>query len=63
LREEHELALFMWVVFNEPGLLDNSMKSRGTVRKDVDDDLMMEYFLAVTNSFNQRWMNLYIDFT
>ncbi len=43
-------------------LLQNS-KMKGTVRKDIDDDLLMEYFSAVTERFKQRWMNRYIDFT
>lgn len=81
LREEHELFMFMRVVFNEPGLLDESMKhmynvgdtytkkliqngkDRGTVRKDIDDAMLMEYFSAVTNHFSQRWVRLYIGQT
>jgi AcrR family transcriptional regulator len=79
LREEQELVLFMQVVFNEPSLLDDSMKAmydagniytakliqngkeRGTVRTDLDDDLLIEYFYAVTERFKQRWMRLYLD--
>ena len=78
IREEGELAAFMQVVMNEPGLLDDSMKgmydvgniytrkliqngkNKGTVREDVDDDLLLAYFSAVTDHFSQRWFKLYI---
>lgn len=43
-------------------LIQNS-KSRGVIRKDIDDELLLEYFLAVTERFKMRWMNRYIDFT
>ena len=78
VREEGELASFMQVVMNEPGLLDESMKSmydlgniytkkliqngksKGTVRSDIDDDLLLCYFSAVTERFSLRWFKLYI---
>lgn len=43
-------------------LIQNS-KKKGTVRTDIDDDLLMVYFLGVTERFEQRWMARYIDFT
>lgn len=43
-------------------LIQNS-KSKGVIRPDIDDDLLMEYFLAVTERFKMRWMDRYIDFT
>ena len=78
VREEGELASFMQVVMNEPGLLDESMKNmydlgniytkklihngkrKGTVRSDIDDELLLCYFSAVTERFSQRWFRLYI---
>jgi AcrR family transcriptional regulator len=78
VREEGELASFMQVVMNEPGLLDESMKSmydlgniytkkliqngkrKGTVRSDIDDELLLCYFTAVTERFSHRWFKLYI---
>ena len=81
MREEREVALFMQVAMNEPGLLDASMKSmydigkvytkrliqnskdRGTVRKDIEDELLMEYFFGVTDRFSRRWMEMQNDFT
>jgi len=78
VREEGELASFMQVVMNEPGLQDESMKSmydlgniyttkliqngkrKGTVRSDIDDELLLCYFSAVTERFSQRWFKLYI---
>lgn len=43
-------------------LLQNS-KAKGTVRIDLDDELLTEYFIAVTERFKTRWMNKYIDFS
>jgi len=78
VREEGELAAFMQVVMNEPGLLDESMKSmydigniytkkliengklKGTVRTDIDSELLLCYFTAVTDRFSRRWFKLYI---
>jgi len=78
MREEGEIASFMQVVMNEPGLLDESMKGmydlgniytkkliqngkeKGTVRNDIDDELLLCYFSAVTERFSQRWFKLYI---
>ena len=79
VREEGELASFMQVVMNEPGLLDESMKGmydlgniytkkliqngkrKGTVRSDIDDELLLCYFSAVTERFSLRWFKLYIS--
>jgi len=79
VREEGELAAFMQVVMNEPGLLDESMKSmydigniytkkliengkqKGTVRSDLDSELLLCYFSAVTERFSQRWFKQYIS--
>ena len=81
LQDERELALFMQVAINEPGLLDDSMKSmmdigkiytarliqngkkQGTVRNDIEDEFLTDFFLAVTDKFSRRWMELYMDFT
>ena len=81
LQDERELALFMQVAMNEPGLLDDSMKSmmdigkiytvrliqngkkQGTVRNDIEDEFLTDFFLAVTDKFSRRWMELYMDFT
>jgi len=82
MREESELAAFMQILMNEPGLLGDSMKGmydignvytkklikngkdRGTVRDDIDDDMLFEFFSAVTERFSQRWFRLYIrDFS
>ena len=43
-------------------LIQNS-KSKGVVRVEIDDDLLMEYYLAVTERFKTRWMIRYLDFT
>jgi len=79
LVEENELSRFMEVATNEPGLLDDSMKSmydvsrhytlkliqngkkNGTVRTDIDDELLLDYFLGIADRFSKRWMRLYID--
>lgn len=42
-------------------LIQNS-KSKGLVRTDIDDELLMEYFIAVTERFEMRWMKRYVDF-
>jgi AcrR family transcriptional regulator len=34
-------------------------KKRGTVRKDIDEELIMEFFSAITNHFDRRWLHLY----
>lgn len=36
---------------------------RGTVRDDLDRELLKEYFNAVTDRFKRRWMERYFDFT
>ena len=79
VREEGELAVFMQVVMNEPGMLDESMKSmydigniytkkliengthKGSVRSDIDSELLLCYFSAVTERFSQRWFKRYIS--
>jgi AcrR family transcriptional regulator len=43
-------------------LIQNS-KNKCTVRADIDDELLTEYFVAITDRFKQRWMRKYIDFT
>lgn len=43
-------------------LIENS-KLKGVVRADIDDDLLLLYFLAVTERFKYRWMERYVDFT
>lgn len=43
-------------------LIQNS-KRKGTVRADIDDDLLLIYFLAVSERFKYRWLEQYIDFT
>lgn len=43
-------------------LIQNS-KRKGTIRTDIDDDLLMIYFLAVSERFKYRWMERYVDFT
>lgn len=37
--------------------------NRGTVRDDIDWDLLKEYFIAVTDQFKRRWMTRFFDFT
>lgn len=43
-------------------LIQNS-KRKGIVRTDIDDELLLDYFLAVTERFKMRWMERYVDFT
>lgn len=43
-------------------LIANSRR-RGVLRADIDDDLLLTYFLAVSEAFKYRWMERYIDFT
>jgi len=43
-------------------LIKNS-KDKGVVRTDINDELLMEYFIAVTDRFRARWMERYVDFT
>ncbi|MDL2258154.1 TetR/AcrR family transcriptional regulator [Eubacteriales bacterium OttesenSCG-928-K08] len=42
-------------------LLQNS-KRRGTVRSDIDDDLLMDYFVAISEKFGLRCITQYWDF-
>ncbi len=37
--------------------------ARGAVRKGLDEELLKEYFLGVTDRFERRWMAKYIDFS
>ncbi|MDR2167408.1 MAG: TetR/AcrR family transcriptional regulator [Clostridiales bacterium] len=34
-------------------------KKRGTIRRDIDEELIMEFFSAITNHFDRRWLHLY----
>ncbi|MCK9217698.1 MAG: TetR/AcrR family transcriptional regulator [Firmicutes bacterium] len=43
-------------------LIQNS-KKKGIVRADIDDDILLDYYLAVTEKFKMRWMDRYLDFT
>lgn len=43
-------------------LIQNS-KNKGVVRVDIDDDILLDYYLAVTEKFKMRWMERYLDFT
>ena len=43
-------------------LIRNSIE-KGVVRKGVDEELLKEYFLGVTDRFKRRWMAKYIDFS
>ncbi len=43
-------------------LIRNSQR-KGLVRKDIDDGLLKEYFLGVTDRFKKRWLDLYLDFS
>jgi AcrR family transcriptional regulator len=79
LAEESELASFMEVAMNEPGLIDESMKSiyevgniymlkaiqngkrKGSVRTDISDELLLEFFIGVTDRFSKRVTRLYVD--
>ncbi len=38
-------------------------KRKGSVRADIDDDLLLAYFWGVTERFERRWMSRYIDFS
>jgi len=40
-------------------LIENG-KRKGTVRSDIDDELLLCYFYAVTEQFTRRWFTLYI---
>ena len=79
LMEENEVARFLEVAINEPGLIDDTMKSmyevgnvytiqliqngkkKGTVRNDLDDEILLDYFLSVTDRFSKRWLRSYFD--
>lgn len=43
-------------------LIQNS-KKLGLVREDISDELLLDYMLAVTERFEMRWMDKYLDFT
>ncbi len=38
-------------------------KRKGSVRSDIDDELLKEYFIGITDRFKRRWMSRYLDFT
>jgi len=42
-------------------LIQNS-KDRGLVRTDIDNEILMEYFIAVTERFRMRWVERSVDF-
>ena len=42
-------------------LIQNS-KDKGVVRTDLDDELLTEYFIAVTERFRMRWVERKVDF-
>jgi AcrR family transcriptional regulator len=42
-------------------LIQNS-KEKGLVRTDIDDEILKEYFTAVTERFKMRWMEKNVDF-
>jgi len=42
-------------------LIQNS-KNRGLVRTDVDNEILMEYFVGITERFKLRWMQKNVDF-
>jgi len=43
-------------------LIQNS-KDKGLVRTDIDDDLLMEYFIAITECFRMRLVKRDVDFS
>ncbi|MCL1878861.1 MAG: TetR/AcrR family transcriptional regulator [Defluviitaleaceae bacterium] len=43
-------------------LIQNS-KDKGLIRNDISNDVLMEYFVAVTERFKMRWMAKYEDLT
>ncbi len=43
-------------------LLENT-RAKGLLRRDIEDELLVEYFIAVTDRFQRRWMARYIDFS
>jgi len=43
--------------------LIKSSRDKGVVRSDIDDELLKEYFIAVTDRFRMRWAERYADFT
>jgi len=53
----------MYEVGNEyiKTLIQNS-KEKGVVRADMDDEVLMEYFIAVTERFRMRWVERKVDF-
>jgi hypothetical protein len=38
-------------------------KRKGSIRTDIPDELLMEFFVGVTDRFSKRVMRLYIDMT
>ena len=43
-------------------LIKNS-QAKGVVRADIDEELLKEYFIAVTDRFRMRWAERYMDVT
>ncbi len=43
-------------------LIANS-KRKGSVRRDIDDEILKEYFIGITDRFERRWMSRYLDFS
>jgi len=42
--------------------LIKSSQNKGVVRDDIDDELLKEYFIAITERFRIRWMERHGDF-
>ncbi|MCL1863147.1 MAG: TetR/AcrR family transcriptional regulator [Defluviitaleaceae bacterium] len=43
-------------------LIENT-KNKGLIRTDISDEILLEYFVAVTERFKMRWMTQYDDLT
>jgi len=43
-------------------LISNS-RNKGVVRSDIDDELLKEFFIAITDRFRMRWVSQYVDFS
>ena len=43
-------------------LIRNS-KNKRLIRDDIDDEILMEYFIGITERFKLRWMQKNVDFT
>jgi len=53
----------MYSIGNEyiKALIQNS-KNKGLVRTDIDDEILTEYFIAVTDRFRTRWVERDVNF-